>query len=98
MRYSPHTGKRISTLLYKGKEYRQIIIETSNDRLPLSSGIETAGYDRVEVIDDDPNFVFVEYSLYVGKRGYRFKGEKGRVLIHKLTLIKEEVNAIHRFT
>lgn len=97
MRYSPHTGKRISTLLYKGKEYSRIVIETSNGRLPLSSGIESTGYDRVEVVDDDPNFVFVEYSLYLGRRNYRYKGEKGRVLIHKLTLIKEEVNAIHRF-
>lgn len=98
MRYSPGTGRRISTLLYKGKEYRQIIIETSNGRLPISSGIETTGYDRVEVVDDDPNFVFVEYSLYVGRRNYRHRGEKGRVLIHKLTLIKEEVHSIHRFT
>ena len=97
MRYSPHTGRRISTLLYQGKEYRQIIIETSNGRLPISSGIETAGYDRVEILDDDPNFVFVEYSLYVGKRGFRHRGEKGRALIHKLTLIKEEVNKIHKF-
>jgi hypothetical protein len=88
---SPY-GNRTARIFYRDKEYLKVVIKTASGALIFGTLPEQA-YDRVD-IDVEGNFLTIAYSVFEGTRNTKYKGMQGRRLIHKMTLIKEEVEFI----
>jgi hypothetical protein len=85
-------GGRKPRIFYQEKEYSKVVIETPRGLLIFGT-LDQQVYDRVD-IEEAGNFVTISYSVYEGTRNTRYRGMAGRRLIHKSTLIKDEVEDI----
>jgi len=85
-------GGRKPRIFYQEKEYSKVVLTTPRGLLVFGT-LDEEVYDRVD-IDEEGNFVTISYSVYEGTRNTRYKGMAGRRLIHKSTLIKDEVEDV----
>lgn len=85
-------GNRTARIFYRDCEYSKVVIKTASGALIFGT-LPDQVYDRVD-IDEEGNFVYISYSVFEGTRNTKYRGMSGRRLIHKMTLIKDEVSDI----
>ena len=89
-------GDRTARIFYRDHEYSKVVIRTPQGKMVFGI-LSQQVYDRID-IEEQGNFVYISYSVFEGTRNTKYKDMPGRRLIHKSTLIKEEVQDIDLYT